>query len=413
MRSALIGLAILCLATPLAAQTLQQGRPEDVGMSSERMALIGSVLNREVEEGRIPGAVVAIARRGRLVYHEAFGFRDKAAGAPMTRDVIFPIASLTKPIVAVGTMILQEEGRLAVSDPIAQYLPELADRVVAVSGDGSTRGTVPARRQPTLQDLLRHTPGFPAHRAGTLTAQQFIDSLARLPLQDQPGTKWAYRSSFEILGLAIERVTGQSLGQYLEARVFRPLGMDDTGFLVPAAKSQRYAVALPNNPLTGRPQSIGDLRNPRWGFECGGGCLASTAEDYLTFAQMLLNGGRSGEVRILGVKTVQYMVSDHIGPDVDVSSFRAGWPLADGYGFGLSVAVRRGDGVSGMIGSAGDYHWGGATGTYFWVDPKEDLAVVFMAAAPGALRMRYRHLLPTLVYQAIVTRGGATLAPPN
>jgi len=372
-------------------------------MSSARLGLIGDVLRSEIEDGLIPGAVVAVARRGRLVYHEAFGFLDKSAGSPMPRDAIFPIASITKPIVAVGALMLQEEGRLSVYDPVARYLPELAAREVAVEVAGSSGvSTERAVRQPRVQDLMRHTSGFtapPAWERG-MSGKDLVDSLSRVPLDYQPGTRWEYGQGFDLAGIIIERVSGQTLGEFLTQRLFAPLGMHDTGFLVPSSKHARYAVALPTNPLTGQPQTVDDRRDPGRP-QCGGGCLASTAADYLRFAQMLLNGGSLGGIRILGEKTVEYMTSDHVGPEVDMSRLVRGWPNEEGYGYGLGVAVRRANGVSPMMGTAGDYNWGGASGTYFWVDPEEELAVVFMALAPGALRLRYRHLMPTLVLQAI------------
>jgi CubicO group peptidase (beta-lactamase class C family) len=394
---------LVVLAAPAVGQSLPVGAPEDVGMSSERLRLIGEVLRSEIDQDMIPGAVVAVARRGRLVYHESFGYLDKAAGTPMPRDAIFPIASLTKPIVAAASMILLEEGRLSMSDPVGRHIPELAAKEVAVSGseNGASAATVPARRQPTVQDLLRHTHGFSTTPGpGSLTAQQFVDSLARLPLVHQPGTVWEYGLGLDLAGLVIERITHERLGDFLEERLFGPLGMDDTGFGVPSSKHDRYAVALPVNPLTGRPQGSMD-RRARPPFDCGGGCLSSTAADYLRFAQMLLAGGSLGGRRILGPRTVRYMTAIHTTPDIDLSALGAGWPNAQGYGFGLGVAVRAGDGVSPMMGTRGDYNWGGASGTYFWVDPEEELAVVFMAMAPGALRLRYRHLMPTLVLQSI------------
>ena len=397
MRTSLLTYVVLAATVaPVGAQTLHTARAEDVGMSSARLELIGRVLRSEIDEGMIPGAVVAVARRGKLVYHEAFGYLDEAAGTPMPLDAIFPIASLTKPVVAVGALILHEEGRLSVSDPVARHLPELARREVSDEG-----GRVPARRQPTIQDLMRHTSGFsttPSPRS--LTSEQFLDSLARLPLVHQPGTVWQYGLGLDLVGLAVERVTDQRLGDFLTARVFGPLGMGDTGFGVPSSKHGRYAVALAINPLTGQPQTVADRRT-RPPFDCGGGCLTSTVEDYLRFAQMLLDGGSLDGVRVLGPKTVEFMTTIHTGPEVDMTNLAVGWPNEAGYGYGLGVAVRREDGLSPMMGTRGDYNWGGASGTYFWVDPTEELAVVFMAMAPGALRLRYRHLMQTLVLQAI------------
>jgi CubicO group peptidase (beta-lactamase class C family) len=220
-----------------------------------------------------------------------------------------------------------------------------------------------------------------------------------LPLLYQPGTVWDYSLSVDVLGLVVEALSEQTLGQFLQERLFRPLRMEETGFLIPADKVARYAKALPNDPDTGRPQTVLDSTKPLK-FECGGGCAASTAGDYIRFAQMLLNKGSLDGARILGRKTVEHMTSDHLGPEVQ-NNMPLVSPLLAGYGFGLGVAVRKQDGLSPLAGSAGDYTWGGAYGTNFWIDPKEELAVVFMAHAPGPIRVHYRQVLNALVTQAL------------
>jgi CubicO group peptidase (beta-lactamase class C family) len=406
--------AIAC-GPALAADPLPRAKPEAVGMSSARLALIGKALKSDVDKGRLPGAVIAVARKGKLVYYEAVGYRDKEANAPMTKDAIFSIASMTKPMTSVGVLMLYEEGRLLISNPVAKYLPPLADRRVAASLDNPSE-TVLATRQPTVQDLLRHTAGllyggrgttalhklYPASSgtAGTtMTGAEFIAKLGSLPLAYQPGTVWDYSLAVDVNGLVVEAVSGQTLGQYLRERIWGPLGMTDTGFTIAPGKQDRYAKAFANDPDTGKPQSVLDLTQPLK-FECGGGCGSSTAGDYLRFAQMLANKGSLGKARILGRKTVEYMTSDHLGPEV-----KNGIPQVDpartGYGFGLGVAVRRQDGITPINGSAGDYHWGGAYGTFFWVDPKENLVVVFMAHTPGVIRQYYRALLGAMVLQAL------------
>jgi CubicO group peptidase (beta-lactamase class C family) len=235
-----------------------------------------------------------------------------------------------------------------------------------------------------------------------MSGAEFIDALAKLPLHYQPGTVWDYSYGLDILGLAIEQVTKQPLGRVFQERLFGPLGMTDTAFLVTPAKVSRLARALPTDPVTGQPQTMRDPTQP-YRFECGGGCLTSTALDYLKFAQMLLGGGALDGTRVLGRKTVEYMTADHLGPDVDTRKLHA-FPVEhiDGYGFGLGVAVRRVPGVAGIMGSPGDFRWSGAGGTLFWVDPKEELAVVYMAQTPGAIRAHYRQVIATLVQQAIV-----------
>ncbi len=409
-------LLVVGVSDTSSAQPLPGAKPEAVGLSSERLARIGQALQRDIDGGRLPGAVVAIARKGKLVYFEAFGFRDKAAGEPMRKDAIFNINSMTKPLVAVGALTLVEEDLLLLNDPVGKYLPALAKMKVAVlRSGGSGEPTVeiePARRAPTIQDLMRHTAGItngseantvsrlyiglPGERSGA----EFIEKLGTIPLQYQPGTKWGYSLGFDVLGVVIENVTRKTLGQHLSERVFTPLGMVDTAFQLSTINAKRHAKPLPTDPDTGNAQSVRDPQLPRK-LECGGGCAYSTTSDYLRFAQMLLNRGTLDGTRLLGRKTVEHMAADQIGPEVDVEALR-NYPNINGYGFGLGVAVRRGTGVAGIMGSPGDFHWGGAGGTYFWVDPKEELAVVFMAATPGAARLHYRQTITSLVLQAIV-----------
>ena len=363
----------------------------------------------------MPGAVVAIARHGQLAFYEAFGYLDKEAGMPMRKDAIFAIASMTKPIFAVAAMQLLEEGRLLMNTPVSAYLPELRDRSVAVNDAGTS--TEPAVRQPVVQDLLRHTSGWVGPQggdsglhgrypdavvAGSLTGEQYLARLSELPLRYQPGTTFEYGPGFDILGLAIERMTGRPMHEYLNERLFGPLGMHDTAFVLRGDQATRQARALPVDPITGASQTTRDQTTPK-PMECGGGCLASTAVDYLTFAQMLLNGGSFGPTRVLGPKTVEYMTSDATGQDVDLSRLylMSSLPLY-GYGYGPGVAVRRGDGLGGTVGSEGSYLWAGSQGTYFWVDPQEELVVVYMAQTPGEIRGYYRQLVPALVYQALI-----------
>jgi CubicO group peptidase (beta-lactamase class C family) len=238
--------------------------------------------------------------------------------------------------------------------------------------------------------------------AETMTGAEFVDALAKLPLHYQPGTRWDYSYGLDILGLALESVAKAPLGRVLQDRIFGPLGMTDTAFTVTPNKAARIARALPTDPITGQPQSIRD-QTRTWKFECGGGCLTSTALDYLRFAQMLLNRGVLDGTRVLGRKTVEYMTSDHLAPEINADRLHNfAVESIDGYGFGLGVAVRRGPGVAGIMGSTGDFRWSGAQGTLFWVDPKEELAVVYMAQTPGPIRAHYRQVISTLVLQSIV-----------
>jgi CubicO group peptidase (beta-lactamase class C family) len=383
------------------AASLPTAKPEEVGFSPARLERIVHALRSDVESGRLPGAVVVVARKGRVALQESVGFRDKPAGAPMTPDAIFRIASMTKPIVSVAAMMLYEEGRLFLTDPVSKHLPAL-------------RGLNPTDREMTVHDLLRHTSGLTYGNRGQsavhkqyprssnassreMTGAELIERLAKVSLLHRPGTTWEYGLSTDVLGLVVEAVAGARLGRVLEERVFRPLKMPDTGFIVPADKRGRIAQPLAKDPDTGAEMTMPDFTAPLK-FECGGGCLVSTAGDYVRFLQMLLNRGSLDGARLLGRKTVEYMTADHLG-----ASMARGTPYlpGEGYGFGLGFAVRRETGVSGHTGSVGDYSWSGGFGTYFWVDPKEEMAVVWMAQT-GAPQLRYyQTLIRTLVLQAL------------
>lgn len=402
----------------MSSGTLVRTEPRSLGFDAPRLGRIREALDREVAEGRIPGAVVGVARRGGLAYLEGVGYRDKAANAPMWADAIFSIASMTKPMTSVAIMILHEEGRLLLGDPASKFLPRLAGMKVARSPTSDMLETVPAEREMTVQDLLRHTSGLTYRTRGTGAAykaypgssidaaasyerEDFIARLASAPLVFQPGKVWEYGFSTDVLGLIVEAVSGKSLGDFLEERLWRPLGMADTGFALPSGGTGRYARALANDPLSGQPQVIHHTTNTVMKWDSGGGGAVSTAADYLRFAQMLLNGGTLNGVRILGRKTVQLMCSDHLGVTI-ANRITTMDPACDGYGFGLGFAVRKQAGVAAMLGSAGDYYWSGVYGTYFWIDPAEQLTTVFMAAAPGPMRLRYRQLIRSLVLQAVI-----------
>ena len=406
-------------APVMAEEPLPRATPEGVGMSSERLARIATTLNADIDRGRIPGAVIAVARKGKLVYFEAFGWRDKAAGVKMTTDTIFSIASMTKPMVTVGALMLVEEGGVSVGDPVSKYLPQFATMQVAEldpSGDTIT-GTTPAKKPITIRDLMIHTSGlvyggrgttavhklYPAGSgaaAMTLTGQEFLDKLGSAPLLWQPGTVWDYGFGLDVLGLLIERVSEQSLGAYLRERLWQPLGMVDTSFVIPAENAARYAKALPNEPDTAKPQKVEPDATKPTKFECGGGCAASTASDYLRFAAMLMDKGKFGDKRIIGRKTAEYMLSNQLGPEVRNLIGNADPTRAD-YGFGLGLAVRTTPGVVPLMGSVGDFSWPGASGTNWWADPKEELVVVFMAHSPGPTRWHYRQVINAMVYEAI------------
>ncbi len=410
------GLGFIILLLPgfnlCAAQGLPSAKPEAVGLSSARLERLAKAIKQDVDQGLMPGAVVAIARKGKLAYYESFGFVDRAAGTPMPKDAIFALASMTKPMVAVATLMLAEQGDLLLNDPVGNYLPDLKDMKVA-----TPRGIEPARRQPTLQDMLRHTAGVsygnrgdtPLHKqyerelrsAADQSGPEFLQALGKLPLHYQPGTAWEYSHGLDVAGLAVEAVTRKRLGEFLQERLFGPLGMVDTGFVVPASKAARIAKPLIIDPDTGRPVSF-RLPVIPWKYDCGGGCASGTALDYMRFAQMLLNKGTFEGTRFLSRKTVEYMTSNQLGANVDVSRLHE-FPVEhmDGFGFGLGVAVRTQPGVAGVPGTPGEFMWSGAQGTMFWVDPTEEMVVVFLANTPGPARRHYRELVKTLVTQAI------------
>jgi len=403
----------------MSTAALPPASPESVGVSSARLARITPMLHAQIEAGILPGAVIAIARHGRLILHEAVGRLAPDNATPMPRDALFALASMTKPVTGVAGLILWEEGRLGLADPVERFLPKLANRRVAVLTDRVRAGhgpieTVPAHRSITILDLMRHTSGLTYGGRGTtavhalypassnaagasLDSAALLDQLAAAPLLYQPGTVWNYGLSTDVVGLVVEAISGQRLGTFLEQRLFRPLGMADTAFQVPADKAARLARPLPRDPDTGAPQSVPDRTRPLR-FECGGGGLASSALDYLRFAQMLLGGGILGETRVLGRKTVEAMRNSRMTPDIE-NHIADLDPNSAGYGFGLTVAVRTEPGT--LMGSPGEFYWNGAYGTLWWADPVEDLAVVFMAQVPGEQRRQFRPLINALVYQAL------------
>ncbi len=390
---------------------LAKTRPESVGLSSRRLARIGEAFEREIGLGRLPGAVVLVARNGKIAYWEAFGRRDPSQPAPMARDDLFRIYSMTKPIVSVAVMMLAEEGRLALHEPIGKYCAALRKLQVAQRSPGG-RGyaLVPAARDITIQDLLRHTSGLTyAFRANhvekeyaaiehdimNVTAAEVVQRLGTVPLAFQPGSTWEYSRSTDVLGHLVEVVAGRTLGEFLAERILAPLGMKDTGFSARTGALERVAQPAPD-PDTGKPQQVLNVKRPPR-FEMGGGGLVSSAGDYIRFAQMLLNGGELDGTRLLGPKTVQWMAADHLGAINRGLDYLPG----PGVGFGLGFAVRQEPGMATFPGSPGEFYWSGIAGTHFWVDPQEQLIGVLMIQAPS-LRIHYRHLVRALVLQAAV-----------
>ena len=395
------------------AETIVEVRPEDVGMSSERLARIRTVLEADIASGKMPGSVLAIARRGKLAHLETYGFRDKANGVEMTSDTLFNIASMTKPITAVAGLQLYEQGKLLMDDSVAKYFPKFADMKVAVLDDSKQKivETMPQKRQMTIQDLMRHTSGLvyggrgatAVHKmlpegsgsaAANMTGAEFIEKLTSAPLYHQPGEAWDYGFGLDVLGLIIEQVTEKKLGEYFGENIFAPLGMEGAAYFVPPEKASLYAEALPG--ATALPH---DCRIPLK-FDCGGACVASSAPDFLRFALALLNRGKFNDARILSRKSVEYMISDHLDDEVD-NRIANSDPTRAGYRFGLGVAVRSYKSVTPLMGSIGEFNWPGMGGTNWWADPREDMAVVYMAVTPGPIRWHYRQLINALVYQAL------------
>ena len=397
---------------------LPKAQPESVGLSSERLNKIDTIFKAGISKNKIPGAVIAIARHGKLAYYKAFGMQNVEENIPMSKDSIFRIYSMTKPLVSIGAMMLYEDGKIYLSEPVAKYLPELMVMKVAKEKytDGSNNKTVEiitTNKLIKIHDLLRHTSGFTygifgnsaaknllkSSNIGTLdtmhiSLKDYVSTISKLPLAYEPGTHWEYGRSIEVLGYLVEVVSKSNLDNFMQKNIFKPLNMKDTGFFVPKENWARIAEPLKNKD---EPELIDVRKEPK--LLTGGHGLVSTAGDYLRFIQMMLNRGILEESRILGSKTVDYITSNHLGKNIS----RAG-PLylpGPGYGFGLGFAVRENTGISSWPGSVGEYFWGGYAGTYFWVDPKEDLVVVSMTQSVKH-RVYYRMLLRNLVYQAII-----------
>ena len=389
-----------------AHKALPLAQPADVGLCPERTQRLMDVLRREVASGRLPGAVAMIARRGQIGLFEAVGQQDPATGKPMQTDSIFRIYSMTKPVVSVAVMMLVERGQLLLSDPVSRWLPEYANQKVATA-----HGLEPVKQEATVQDLLRHTAGLTYEFLGDSSVQrqygevkiasrertnaEFSQTLAAVPLQYQPGTVWAYSRATDVLGRLVEVVSGQGLGAFLQAEIFDPLGMVDTGFAVPPDQHHRIAEPFAHDPDGGVPMKVLEPRQVP-AMEGGGGGLMSTAMDYTRFLQCLRNRGELDGVRLLGPHTVDYMTADHLG-----GMPSDGTLLPPGHGFGLGFAVRTHLGLSPVPGSVGLYYWGGIAGTTFFVDPALDMYAMLMVQAPNQ-RDYYRPLFRDLVYAALV-----------
>jgi CubicO group peptidase (beta-lactamase class C family) len=389
---------------------LPQAKPESLGLSSVRLQRMSDAFKRDIDKGTIPGVTVMVARRGQIGWFDALGRQNPARSAPMAHNAVFRIASMTKPIVSVGIMMLLEEGYFLLNDPIAKYIPEFASQKVGVENNGKL-DLVPLARPITVQDLLRHTSGITNDNTGNGLVQQLYQRsgprsrnitnaehatlVASLPLMCQPGTEWNYSRSTDILGRLIEVVSGKTLSAFLTERILAPLQMAETAFHTGEENADRLAEPFPTDPWTGEKVQLFDmLEKPV--MESGGGGLISTTMDYARFCQMLLNGGVLDGVRIIGRKTLQLMASDHLGPKVKLESHL----VPPGHSFGLGFAVRTLEGMAPFAGSVGQFFWGGRAGTFFWIDPREELFAVFMSQGPGQ-REYFRTLLRSLVYAAV------------
>ena len=444
VRNLLIGLAVVLVMAPVSAKEMSSTKPERQGFSSERLAKLTQLMNAKVEDGTMVGGMGMIARNGKIIYSQTYGQADREAGKVMTDDAIYRIYSMSKPITGVALMMLYEEGKFRLNDPIAMYIPEMANLPVALStggtgvvsdgttsiaigsGDESLVGqTRKAKRQPTIRDLMTHTAGLTygifgntevdqvyrkAGLLGDMDLKEFVTVLGKLPLQYDPGSQWHYSVSVDVQGYLVEVLSGMKFSEFLEQRIFAPLDMQDTAFKVNEGNKDRLAqlykpegVTADNyfSPATGSGLEIADAfisAGYIYGgkFESGGGGLVATARDYLRFSQMMLNGGELDGVRILSPKTVDLMTTNHIG------DLGLGYG-SKGIGFGLDFAVVLNPGEVGEVSSAGEYNWGGAAGTRFWIDPQEQLIGLFMVQSIPH-RTRLADDFKVMTYQALVEK---------
>ncbi|WP_063695506.1 serine hydrolase domain-containing protein [Bradyrhizobium embrapense] len=412
--------AAICLAFNVAhaAPPLPEASAHQAGFSEQGLTRLDDFFAREIAAKRVPGAVVAIARDGKLVHYKAYGQLDPVKGTPMPIDAVFALASMTKPMAAVAGLTLMEQGRFPLQAKVAEFYPGFADMKVGVQQADGSLTMEPQARPIFIHDLYRHTSGLMyggrpdsssalarLYPDGTAPAVEgdtaaFIDRITKLPLVHQPGTEFEYGFSIDVLGAVVEKVSGQRLGDYLSANVWKPLGMKEATFHPADAQRARLARPFPNDPLTGKPQAIKLLDTPTK-FDCGGACSFATVGDYVRFGQMLLNGGELDGKRILSPQTVHLMTSNHLGPEIK-NNVAAVEPHRGGFGFGLAVAVRTSEGLASVPGNPGEFTWNGAYGTQFFCDPKERLVVVVGTAAPGELRKYYRENVQDIVYGAMV-----------
>jgi CubicO group peptidase (beta-lactamase class C family) len=417
-RGATAAVISIVLTASALAQGLPVAAPESVGMSGSRLQRLSTAMKSAVDEGKLAGVVTLVARKGKVVHYESFGQLDREKHTAMPKDAIFRIASMSKAITTVAAMMLVEEGKLLLEDPVSKFIPAFKKTTVMapVTTSGPDGGTVAARREITVRDLMTHTSGMSygsgpleaSYKAADVYMWYFADKdepiaatmerLATLPFASQPGERYVYGFSTDVLGVVIERASGMSLDQFFRTRIFAPLKMVDSSFYLPPDKLSRFASvysASPNGLTRAAEPGMGQgdyVKGPRKSFSGGAGVL-STASDYARFLQMLLNGGELDGVRLLGPKSVQLMTSNHVGTLYQEGRF----------GFGLGFEIVEHVGRSGRLGSVGEFGWGGAYYTKFWVDPVEKLVAVFMTqllpSAGSALQDQFR----VLVNQAVVS----------
>ena len=400
-------------AKPSAARAtpaLPSAKPDSIGLSPQRLQRMRDAFQREIDKGTTPGVVSLLARRGQIGWLEAHGKQDPAGSAPMAANSIFRIFSMTKPLVSLGIMMLVEDGYLLLNDPLAKYIPEFANQKVAIERNGQLEYALPVRPI-TIQDLLRHTSGISYEITGNgavqrmyakaktfsrdITNEEHAKLIASMPLMCQPGTEWNYSRSTDILGRVIEVISGKTLGAFLHERILGPLQMNETGFHTGKDNASRIAQPFASDPWTGDKVALfNPLDIPK--MESGGGGLVSTVMDYARFCQMLLNGGTLDGARLIGRTTLAFMASNHLGAHVKVESHL----LPPGHGFGLGFAVRTDAGLAPYAGSVGQFFWSGVAGTFFWIDPKEEMFAIFLSQGPGQ-REYFRTLVRSLVYAAV------------
>jgi CubicO group peptidase (beta-lactamase class C family) len=414
-----LAVVFFCVDSWVIAQDLSVVKPESVGFSSERLKRLDEKFNSYVTENKMAGSVILVERKGKIAFYKAFGFSDKESNSKMDLGSMFRIASQTKAIVSTAIMILQEEGKLLIQDPVSRFIPEFKNSKVAVRKEGGGYDIVPANREITLRDLLTHTSGigygngvaadlwksadmqgwYFAHRNEPIL--ETVKRMAALPMDAQPGEAFVYGYSTDILGAVVEKASGMPLDQFLKEKIFVPLGMNDTHFFIPKEKMKRLATVytpmegqpLKPSPAEGTMDAQGHyVDGPKKNFSGGAG-LVSTAKDYYLFLKMLANGGELQGKRVLSSRTVDLMTVDHLHKDVK---------YGEGLGFGLGFEVVEDLGQRGRPGSVGEFRWGGAYGSTYWVDPAEELIVVYFTQLRPSSIVTDQAMLRVLIYQALV-----------